>query len=47
MMFVEIFIHDFLMHLTVVPITLLSAPVHDFDDSARVHKSQAPSKLPR
>jgi len=46
-MFVEIFIHAFLMHLSVVPNTLLSAPVHDFDDSTRVHKSQAPSQLPR
>jgi len=46
-MFVEIFIHDFFMHLSVVPNTLLSAPLHDFDDSARVHKSQVPSQLPR
>jgi len=46
-MFVEIFIHDFLMHLSVVPNTLLSAPLHDFDDGVRVHESQAPSQLPR
>jgi hypothetical protein len=37
----EIFICDVFVCLSVVPNTILSAPLHDFDDSAVVHKSQA------
>lgn len=46
-MFVESFIHGVFTHLSDVPITLLSVPLHDIGDSARVNKFQAPSQLSR